>query len=302
MNSQIDMYVFSRFPRKSWRAWWLMVCLCALVAYGAIGASSAAPRGGGTASGQFEVFDATLYSGKPDMRRFGVSPITVIYEHRLWKKGESKRNVPSESAIREVAEEAARVGHPVVIDIEIWPLVGDDAVVDANVDKYVWVMERMREAQPSLQMGYFGRAPIEVYHRAKLPRLHPQYMGWSRENERVAPIAQAADFVFPSIYTFSDDRAGWRAAAIENIRQARRYGKPVYVFLWPYYSEKSPVHAREPLPRDYWRLQLQTVYEHADGVVIWGGWDPARWAPAAWDENAEWWHELRAFISQIRMQ
>lgn len=34
------------------------------------------------------------------------------------------------------------------------------------------------------------------------------------------------------------------------------------------------------MSEDYWRLQLETVRQHADGIVIWGGWNgngPARW-------------------------
>ena len=47
---------------------------------------------------------------------------------------------------------------------------------------------------------------------------------------------------------------------------------------------------------DFWRLQLETVAEHADGVVIWGGWDFDHNRPARWDERVPWWQATRASL------
>jgi hypothetical protein len=94
------------------------------------------------------------------------------------------------------------------------------------------------------------------------------------------------DALFPSIYTFYTDRQGWVTYAIAQITEAKRKakGKPVYAFLWPQYHESNLLLGLRPLDSDYWELQLNTVAQHADGVVIWGGWGAN--GPELWNEEA----------------
>ena len=53
---------------------------------------------------------------------------------------------------------------------------------------------------------------------------------WQAENRRLQRLADAVDIIFPSLYTFYDDPAGWVTYAVANIKEARSYGKPVYAF------------------------------------------------------------------------
>jgi hypothetical protein len=111
-------------------------------------------------------------------------------------------------------------------------------------------------------------------------------------------IATQVDALFPSIYTFYTDRQGWVTYAVAQIAEARRkaHGKPVYPFLWPEYHDSAPLFAHSPIDPDYWELELNTVYQHADGVVIWGGYSNG---PDPWNEDAPWWQVTKRFLNRI---
>jgi hypothetical protein len=42
---------------------------------------------------------------------------------------------------------------------------------------------------------------------------------------------------------------------------------------------------------------LNTVYQHADGVVIWGGWGDN--GPESWNEEAPWWQVTKRFMQRF---
>ena len=41
---------------------------------------------------------------------------------------------------------------------------------------------------------------------------------------------------------------------------------------------------------DFWRRQLEVCREHADGLVLWGGFKQL------WDEEADWWVATKSFL------
>ena len=270
-------------------------CLIAVLV--AIAWPAAAQSQGGH---DFKVFDGTLYRDKPDMRRYGLTPIDILYAARFWTDAHSLAAMdalPDEGTVRSVAREAAAAGAPVVVDIEHWRLSGDDALMRANLAKYITVLQWLRDEAPGLNLGYFGRLPMAAYAWALGSPYGGDYRRWQVENTRRAPLAVFVDAVYPPLYTYSDQRRAWVRYATANLREARRYGRPVYAFLWPQYSEKSGKLALQFLPPDFWRLQLETVRAHADGVVIWGGWDDTRKGPADWDPAAPWWRVTREFLN-----
>jgi hypothetical protein len=92
-----------------------------------------------------------------------------------------------------------------------------------------------------------------------------------QDNNRAASLARGVDMVFPSLYTFYPDQAGWLSFAAAQVCEARRLSSgPVYVFLWPEYHPGSS-SGGEAISPDYWRFQLETARRLADGIVIWGG-------------------------------
>jgi len=248
----------------------------------------------------FYMFDATLYSNKPDLSTHGIRPIRVIYGQEFGKDWFKNADLlPPLEAVQSVARQAQQTGVPVVLDIEHWPLKGPTEVVQSSLQKYMTVLTWFRNAAPGLSVGYYGAPPTRDYWRAVKGPASPEYKTWMSENDKLHPLADAVVVLYPSLYTFYPDREGWSKYAIAQITEARRYagGKPVFVFLWPQYHESNVQLTGTYLPPDYWLRELQTAKEYADGVVIWGGWDLKTNKAYKWDEDAQWWKITIDFLT-----
>jgi hypothetical protein len=248
----------------------------------------------------FLVFDATGYSNKPDFSLYGIRPIKLAYAEGFgpdWYKNANR--LPDLTAVQAVAREAQQRGYGVVVlDIEHWPLTGTSNSVLDSLTKYMTVLKWFRDAAPGVSVGYYGAPPVHDYSRAIKDASSQERQAWGEENDQVRSLAGAVDVLFPSLYTFYPDQAGWKKYAIAQIEEARRYGggKPVYVFLWPQYHDSNVILGGGYLPADYWLLELQTAKEFADGIVIWGGWDLKIHKPMVWDDSATWWKVTKEFM------
>ncbi len=248
----------------------------------------------------FKVFDATLYANKPDISQYGLLPITVVYPDsfgREWYRN-NNQEVPARAVVQAVANEVQRKNSPVVLDIEHWRVWGEKRVIQENLKKYITLLQWMKDAAPALMIGYYGLPPLRNSWAPQLGATSGEYQGWMWGNDQLRPLAERVDALYPSLYTLHRDRETWKKFAAAQISEARRYGngKKIYVFLWPQYHELSKVSAGTYLPEDYWRLQLQTAMELADGIVIWGGWGNNH-RPAPWDDNAPWWKVTKEFLA-----
>ena len=248
----------------------------------------------------FIVFDATGYSNKPDFSMYGIRPIKLAYTAGFgpdWYKDANR--LPDLTPVQAVAREAQRKGYGVVVlDIEHWPLTGSSNSVLNSLAKYMTVLKWFRDAAPGLSVGYYGAPPLRDYWRAIKDTSSQERQSWMAENDQLRSFAGAVDVLFPSLYTFYPDQAGWKKYAIAQIQEARRFGggKPVYVFLWPQYHDSNRILGGRYLPADYWLLELETAREYADGVVIWGGWDLKLNKPMLWDDSAPWWKVTKEFM------
>jgi hypothetical protein len=254
--------------------------------------SAAVPR-------PFVVFDATLYKNKPSLGAYHVRPITVLYESRLFAANQSPAAMPPEAIVRSLAYELRGSPDPVVIDIERWPLKGDGPTVQSTVGKFLSVLSWGKSEASSVPFGVYGTVPVPDYWRAIRNSESAEFRSWQQDNDRLEGISDRVDALFPSIYTFYPDRQGWVTYAIAQIAEARRKakGKPVYAFLWPQYHESNLLLGLRPLDQDYWELQLNTVAQHADGAVIWGGWGAN--GPEPWNEEAPWWQVTKRFMRRL---
>lgn len=234
------------------------------------------------------MLDGLLYRGKPDLRSLGFVPIAGSGD--LWRPGVSHENV-DEVRIRSLFEPLRASSEYYYIDIENWPLqsVSDDTR-QRNVDKLTRVIELARSTAPNLRLGLYGLLPGITYW--PLLRHDDEYGDWLKINRVLDPLAKHVDAVFPSLYTFYDDPEGWKSYARQTLIEARRYGKPVYPFLWPeFHDSNSELRGRE-LPSALWRAELELCADMADGMVLWGGWQ------LPWIESASWWRETLAFLKE----
>jgi len=245
-----------------------------------------------TANRGFVVFDGTLYAGKPNLTSYGLTPLTSLYASTLWSNGSDQSNPPNPSAVKAILQQASASAPTTFLDIENWPLDGGQSAVADSVQKYVITLQSFEQFAPSLEFGYYGVAPEADYWDAICAPDSSQYKAWQRRNDSVTPIAKQANVLFPSIYTFYADENGWKTYAIAQIEEARRIapGKPVYAFLWPRYQLDGAIG--DYLAPDYWRMELETARQYADGLVIWGGYQET------WDNNAPWWLETESFLKE----
>lgn len=249
------------------------------------------------------VFDGTLYRHKPELGSYGIKPVDILYMTRFWPNDRSPSalgRLPRESVVRQLAREASAKAQPVVIDIEHWRLDGGDKQMNTNLARYESVLRWMRNEAPGLKLGYFGHLPMTAYGWSIRGQGSRAYRRWQIENKKRGALAPLVDAIYPPLYTYFPNQRDWVRFAIANLREAHRYGKPVYAFLWPQYVERNNQVGLQYLPAKFWRLQLETVRKYADGVVIWGGWDGKHGGPATWDETAPWWTVTKQFLRELQ--
>jgi hypothetical protein len=243
------------------------------------------------ASKEFQLYDWLLFKNRPDLKPYGLKPIHLV-GGALWAKGKDLNSKQVEDHICSVASDAQKKKLITVLDVEHWPFQGSDAVMKDTQRKLIKLLGMFRKCAPSLKIGYYGIPPIREYWRAIKGEKDPAYRKWQADNNKYQELANQVDILFPSLYTFYDDRKGWVEYAEANLKEARRLakGKPVYAFLWPQFHDSNRKLKGKSLPEDYWRLELETVRRLADGAVLWGGWQQE------WIESEPWWQETKRFM------
>ncbi len=266
------------------------------------GYAAPAPKAPASGARCFRMFDGTAYAHKPDLAPFGLEPARLFDPDRLWPGLDKAAELPEKSVYRSwVASIRTRPGH-LIIDIEHWPLRGTDATVTESVSRYVTVVTAVRKEGYTDPLGYYGAPPVQDYWRAIEPPESREYREWQAENDRLRPLADVVDVLFPSLYAFYDDVPGWERYAIANLAEARRLaaGKPVYAFLMPQYHDSNRLLGSRYVAEAFWSRQLHLVLQYADGAVIWGGWggeDLHSNRPQEWHEDAPWWQVTRNFLA-----
>lgn len=243
----------------------------------------------------FRMFDSTLHTGKPDLSADGVERLAFLNSSDLWTWGSSPTQ-PDEITVRKVMSRFG-AGDLVALDIEHWPVAnysGAPSVkIDANIAKLRRVANIASDQAPDVKLGYNALLPLLSYYAPTTERADWMTY-WKTNNKRLEAVAEKVDVIFPSLFNFEPNQKRWVTYAKANIAEAKKYGKPVYVVLWHTYHGSHAQLAGEPIPPDFWKLQLETVRSAgANGVVIRS--DQAQ----PWDENAPWWVETKEFIASL---
>lgn len=226
---------------------------------------------------------------RPAQRPELLPRISVFYAGQFFLP-DSDRVEPDEHVVRFSASRHPP-GEIVVLDIEHWPLginTPDDKI-EESIDKMLKVVRWIREENPTLLLGYYSMVPYRSYWAAIDGPESESYQRWEAHNNRLQRLAAELDYLFPSLYTFYDDPAGWITYAEGNLEQARRFNKPVIPFLWFEYHD-STERAGQQIDAKYWAMQLEWCKKNADGLVIWGGYQ------RTFDPGAPWWTTTVRFL------
>jgi hypothetical protein len=246
----------------------------------------------------FVLAESFIFQEKPDISRYGIRTLKII-DRGIWKDGQEGK-VSDSQRIRSVAKGLPTDDEPVVLDIESFNFAADDAAAKRGVDALGTILEDFRAAAPGKRFGFYGAIPVRDYWRAMKGSGSGAYGEWQAQNDRLRGLAKQVDIIFPSVYTFYDDREGWVRYATAQICEARRVSdKPVYIFIWNEYHDSNKTRQYSFLEREYWRLELETAFRLADGVVMWGGYDTPAHKPRVWDEHAAWWEETKFFAQKV---
>jgi len=281
---------------------------------GMAGASCAAAspkaRTAGSKREKFDLYDSLLFSGKPDLSRYGLKRSRTVYENELWPPKRSA--IPNEAVVRSKARavlaEGVTAAVPVILDVEqysidvrldISHINPDTSTVDANILKLEQIIGWFKNEAPMLQVGFFDvAAPVDgLPVTGQQPANDAEWAIWKTANSYLIPFVTHVDALYPSLYTVVTDPAKWVAAAQRCIAETKRLaaGKPVRPFVWPQYHDvmRSPL-AGTYIDYDYWMLELTTVRDAgASGIVFWGGYQ------RPWDETQGWWRATLDFIATM---
>jgi hypothetical protein len=245
---------------------------------------------------KFTVYDALLYIGRPDTRRYGMTPFRVVYTQEFWP--EIGGCAPaSESGARNAADAVWNSGYRgnVTLDIECESLdirFHELAEVDAAITFHLQMQGWFQDQRPELKTGLYYQPPISDIRGSDF--VDPSAI--MAANDYLEQITVQSNVLFPQCYTLGDEYSFWYNSTRLRISEARRIAgtKPVYCFIWPQFHEMAgPPLAHTPIPGGFWADQLNALYNMgADGAVIWGGYQ------TQWDPNAEWWQATQTFLHE----
>ena len=239
------------------------------------------------------MFEALIHSGRPDFRRLGFGRVHVV-DRGFWTDDAHPGTVDPAKLASLVAA-LPRDGGPIAIDIESLDLHRANPAMPRNLARLAAIAQQFRATAHGHPIGYYGLLPLADYWRA-IDVPPGGAADWQGDNTAAAPLERRVEIIFPSLYTYYRDQAGWVRQAKAMICEARRIsGKPVYAFVWPEFHDSTADAGRE-IPADYWTLELETLHGIADGVVIWGGYDLQANHARPWDENAAWWQATKAAL------
>jgi hypothetical protein len=249
--------------------------------------------------GPFRDFDGLIYTNKPNLSSNDIEPIHIV-DRGIWPNEADHRGPPDRALVRRYLASLPPDNAPVVLDFEEFDPAGPDArVASTAIGRLNQIRAAFVAAGSRRPFGFYSTIPARDYWRAVEGPNSARYRAWQRENDRLAPLERNVDMIFPSLYTFYSDQAGWAAYAAAQVCEARRLSsKPVYVFLWPEYHPSSR-NAGESVSPEFWRLQLETAHRYADGIVLWGGYNLAERRSRTWDANAPWWRETQRFMRSL---
>lgn len=259
------------------------------------------------------IFEGLLHSGKPNLEalyRVGYIPmVTKNAGSPPYPGWEDELGLPTAAWYDAMVAATNPPRNIILLDHEQWPY-GTQAERQATAAKYVTLYQEIKSRRPGWRIGWYTDPVRRQFFSSIADPASAGYRTWQAENNDLAAImAPFTDVFMPSLYVhYSSDHGpqnlDWITTyLIAHINEAKRlrrmYGRmesPIYPYVW----WRRADDARD-LDAHVWELVVRTVLEHADGLVLWGGFKTTAPAgPLPWDENAPWWVTIKARLTDKR--
>ena len=240
----------------------------------------------------FKIFDGMMIKDKPDLTKYGLSRINIIYEDSLLTRGKIDQ--------RKIAKELRRIDNtnPICLDIE--SLEFEDVNYQSHLKVYQTVLDVFKLHHPSNKIGYFGIMPyreamiFKSNYGASAAQRKNYIAEWDKVNKRIINLANSTHIAFPACYNRTDQNFDYWVNSTElQIATVRKMypNTPIYAFIWPQYYNKKYINKQE------WSKILHKIYELCDGAVIWmPPFNIDNRQTINWNPNVEWWKETIDFI------
>lgn len=234
----------------------------------------------------FKVFDAILYKGKPDLKRYGFSDINLIYEdgvistnyHQKDQRANDRRFIDAVK-VKKSAGSSKYSSVPVCLDVEHWNIQAPGNREYAT-EKYVDLINSYRAIDK--------KSLVSVFHYGSISQ----------------DIYDVSNVVYPAYYTHGSNPNVWEGMVRNSVKAMKKMGnKPIYAFVWPQYNpDPNDSLGFQFLDTKVWRKELELIYELCDGVVIWTHYSDKNGKLIYFDKNMPWFIETQAFIKSKKIK
>ena len=189
-----------------------------------------------------------------------------------------------------------------------------DAGMRYLIKRVAWV----KEEAPSVKVGLFGYPMADFYttefyemgaavRRGQKPEspdagyyggpgwneIARRFTEYQKANDALQPLYDKLDFMAPELYTHADLKKKGQLESFEmfaraTVAECRRLqpNKPVYPFMMPCYTPDAAPVAWQDVDAVSFAAQMRTVWQAADGIILWGGWKAK--GRVEWDPHAPW--------------
>ena len=244
----------------------------------------------------FKTYYSFLFTGEPSFSQYNMMPAFVSGTgfNSLGEYGPGVN--PDMQSVYSTANYVAASGNELFNgDLEAWPIdyrSGQNPQIADNISKFEEIIKWVHEVQPQLSVGFYGLIPLSLWSQSwgevNYVTNSAAFNAWKNANEDLTGLVANLSYLSPSLYNDIQTPYNWSQYAIAIINEGHLLGKPIYPFLSMYYYTypKSGVL----VPPYVWALNLYVVERHANGTILWGGYQNQ------WNNTAQWWDITQGFI------
>lgn len=189
----------------------------------------------------------------------------------------------------------------VFIDHEQW---GEATQSDRinTAAKFATMYRELKNRRPDVKFAFYAYGIKHDNTKPALNNTSIDYQTWQRQSDDYAEMLSVVDALCPSLYfwyTEADNGTEFtklRSPGLFNgyLTDARRLldqygakGRPIYPYIWWRKHDNS-----KNLELWIWKDMLNAVLQHANGYILWGGYQQQ------WNDRELWVHQLLSSMQQ----